>query len=208
MEQLIATYGYPAVIAGTFFEGETIVLIAGYLANRGYLALEWVILCAFLGSWAGDTLYFFIGRRWGHKLLGRFPAWKPSTDRALDMLHRYHAIFILTFRFLYGLRTVSPFVIGMSKVPTLRFVSLNMVAAVIWATAFSSGGYLLGTMLEALIAKAERYEAYVLVALIGAGLIAWLVHSQLSRRKQRSAVAARAPDPAAARRTERQDDGS
>jgi len=206
MEHLISTYGYPAVWAGTFFEGETIVLIAGYLANRGYLALEWVIFFAFLGSWMGDTLYFFIGRRWGNKLLARRPAWRPAADRAFDMLHRYDAAFILTFRFLYGLRTVSPFVIGMSKVPTARFVLLNMIASAIWASAFSTGGYLLGTMLEAMIAKVERIEVYVLGALVVLGILSWLVHIQIMRRRQRAVVRAHVQTPGQPRQQERQDD--
>jgi len=206
MEHLISTYGYPAIWVGTFFEGETIVLIAGYLANRGYLDLPWVIVFAFLGSWAGDTLYFFIGRRWGNKLLARRPAWRPAADKALDLLHRYHAIFILSFRFLYGLRTVSPFVIGMSKVPTIRFILLNMIASAIWASCFSTGGYLLGTMLEAMLAKVERFEVYVLCALVALGLISWLVHIQLMRRRQRALVRAAAPPPAQTRQAERQDD--
>jgi membrane protein DedA with SNARE-associated domain len=206
MEHLISTYGYPAVWAGTFFEGETIVLIAGYLANRGYLALEWVIFFAFLGSWMGDTLYFFIGRRWGNKLLERRPSWRPAADRALDMLHRYDAAFILTFRFLYGLRTVSPFVIGMSKVPTARFVLLNMIASAIWASAFSTGGYLLGTMLEAMIAKVERIEVYVLGAILAAGVVSWLVHIQIMRRRQRAVVRTHVQNPGQPRQPERRDD--
>jgi len=191
MEELVATYGYPAIMLGTFFEGETIVLIAGYLASRDYLLLQGVILCAFLGSWAGDTLYFFIGRRWGNKLLKRWPPWQPGADRALGMLHRYHAVFILSFRFFYGLRTVSPFVIGMSKVPTVRFVLLNCVASAIWATAFSVGGFLLGTMLESLLAKVERYEAYVLGGLVAAGVFAWLVHFWMARRRAPQAAMVR-----------------
>lgn len=206
MEELISTYGYPAVVAGTFFEGETIVLIAGYLANRGYLSLEWVAFFAFLGSWMGDTLYFFIGRRWGNRLLERRPAWRPAANRAFDMLHRYDAAFILTFRFLYGLRTVSPFVIGMSKVPSARFVFLNMVASAIWATLFSSGGYLLGTMLEAMLAKVERFEVYVLGALVALGILSWLVHIQIMRRRQRAAVRVRVSNQAQPRIPERHDD--
>jgi membrane protein DedA with SNARE-associated domain len=123
------------------------------------------------------------------------------------MLHRYHMAFILIFRFLYGLRTVSPFAIGMSKVSTPRFILLNMVAAAIWATVFTGGGYLLGTVLESLIAKVERVEGYVLGALVVAGLIAWLGHAHLMRRRQ-AAVAKSDGDPALPPQTERQDDGS
>lgn len=194
LENLITTYGYPAILVGTFFEGETIVLLAGYLSNRGYLVLEWAIVFAVLGSWSGDTLYFFIGRKWGDKLLDKRPAWRPAADRALELLRRYDAIFILSFRFLYGLRTVSPFVIGMSKVPTWRFILLNFIASVIWATAFCTGGYLLGTMLESVVAEVEQYEAYVLLGIILLGFVAWLVHMRFIRhRRPRSTAGASAP---------------
>ena len=207
LENLITTYGYPAILVGTFFEGETIVLLAGYLSNRGYLALEWAIVCAVLGSWGGDTLYFFIGRKWGDRFLDRRPAWRSPADRALGMLRRYDAIFILSFRFLYGLRTVSPFVIGMSKVPTWRFVLLNFIASVIWATAFCTGGYLLGTMLEAVVAEVEQYEAYVLLGIIALGFVAWIVHMRFIRhRKPQPGTAAQSSSDRSAEQTERQQD--
>ncbi|MFN2964422.1 DedA family protein, partial [Escherichia coli] len=45
------------------FEGETILVLAGFLAFRGYMQLDTVILTAFLGSYAGDQLWYFLGRR-------------------------------------------------------------------------------------------------------------------------------------------------
>ena len=65
LESLIANYGYAAVLIGTFVEGETILVIAGFAAHRGYLSLPWVILLAFAGSLAGDQLWFYVGRRSG-----------------------------------------------------------------------------------------------------------------------------------------------
>ena len=50
MEQFVATYGYAAIALGTFFEGETILVIGGFLAHRGYLGLPGVIAGAAL--WA------------------------------------------------------------------------------------------------------------------------------------------------------------
>ena len=48
--QLIQSYGYWAILAGTFLEGETILVLAGFAAHLGYLQLPWVILAAFAGS--------------------------------------------------------------------------------------------------------------------------------------------------------------
>jgi membrane protein DedA with SNARE-associated domain len=54
LESLIETYGYWAVLLGTVLEGETVVVIAGFLAHQGYLQLKFVIFFSFLGSLIGD----------------------------------------------------------------------------------------------------------------------------------------------------------
>lgn len=200
MENIVTTYGYPAIVGGTFLEGETIVLAGGYLASRDYLSLPLVALCAFLGSWMGDTLYFFIGRRWGGRLLGARPSWRPAVERALRLLHRHDIAFILSFRFIYGIRTVSPFVIGMSGVSPVRFVLLNMAAAGVWAAAFATGGYLLGEALSAMITHIERYEMYFLAVLIGVAMLASIAHLLFAwRRRQRVTVRAKRQDGAGRR---------
>lgn len=196
MEELVATYGYPAIVAGTFLEGETIVIVAGYLASRHYLALGYVMICAFIGTWIGDTLYFFIGRRWGTKLLEKHPRWRPGADRALRLLRRHSTFFILSFRFIYGIRTVSPFAIGMSGVSPLRFILLNMCAAIGWAVTFASGGFLLGSVLERMIGHVEHYETYFIAVVVGVAMLISATHLVIARRmaKARHGNAARKPN--------------
>jgi len=76
-------------------------------------------------------------------------------------------------RFLYGLRTVLPFTIGMSTVPTLRFQLLNFAGAVLWASSGAVAGYLFGNAIEAILGDIQRYEKYVLALLAAAGLAYW-----------------------------------
>lgn len=71
-ESLIKEFGYLAVFVGTFLEGETILVVAGFAAYETYLELPLVILFAFLGSLFGDQLYFFIGRYKGQSLLKKY----------------------------------------------------------------------------------------------------------------------------------------
>ena len=70
---LLATYGNLAVAVGTFLEGETILLMAGFAAHCGYLDLSKVILVAW-GGLLGDQFYFFLGQRYGDRILARFPS--------------------------------------------------------------------------------------------------------------------------------------
>ena len=174
LAQIVRDYGYIAILIGTFLEGETIVLIAGFLAFTGHLELPLVILAAFVGSCSGDQLYFFIGRFQGRKLLKRFPAWQERTERVFYHVHRHQNLLILSFRFFYGLRNVTPFAVGMSEVTTPRFVSLNIIGAAVWATTFGFVGYSFGHAFEQLLGTVKKYEMTALGLLVVLGLTIWL----------------------------------
>ena len=124
-ELIIGSYGYIALLVGTFLEGETILILAGFAAHLGYLHLPWVILVAFLGTLSGDQLFFYLGRRQSRFVLDKHPAWQRRLDRVERLFERYQTLLILGFRFLYGLRTVTPFVLGRSGVSPGYFFLLN-----------------------------------------------------------------------------------
>lgn len=174
VEELIGQYGdlfYLVTFVWTAFEGETFVLIAGYAASLGYLNLPLLIVCAWLGSFVGDQAYFLLGRRFGPAMLRRFPRWQPGVTRALTLLERYNVGFILSFRFIYGVRNFSSFAIGMSQLSWPRFLFLNFIAAGLWATSFAGGGYLFGEVLKTALGDAAFLVGVVLLAcFIGAGV--------------------------------------
>jgi len=185
LQSIIENYGFAAILVGTFLEGETILVLAGLAAHLGYLNLPMVILAAFLGSLSGDQLYFYLGRKHSFYILKHKPSWGPRIAKFNRLLERYHTLLILSFRFLYGLRTVSPFAMGMSSVSTSRFVVLNAIGAFAWAVCFGVGGYLFGQALEIFIGKIKHYEVqlFALIALLG--LLIWAAHFY-HRRKHKS----------------------
>ncbi len=181
MESLIKTYGYIAVLVGTFLEGETVLVLGGFAAHQGYLKLPWVILAAFVGGLCGDQLFFFLGRWRGQSILAINPSWKVRADKVHKLMVAHNTALMLGFRFLYGLRTITPFVFGTSGVPTRLFVLLNAVGAVVWAVAVGAGGYLFGHALEAIIGDIEHYERLILVTIVIIGIVIWSIY--LRRRK-------------------------
>ncbi len=185
LSEMIAKYGYLAVFVGTFFEGETILVLGGFAAHRGYLELPYVMLAAFVGTFMGDQLYYFIGRRWGVRLLEKRPRWRERSAKAMALLHKYDVIFILSFRFIYGVRSVSPFVIGMSGISPMRFMPLNLIAAFIWAIAVGLLGYLFGEVFQRYMAEIKQYEFYVLGGIAGIGLLLWGRNLLRGRRRKR-----------------------
>ena len=185
VEELITNYGYIAVLVGTFFEGETILLIAGFLAHRGYLELPYVIAIAFAGTLASDQLFFYVGRIKGIQLINKRPGLKSKSDRVFKLLHRRQVLLILGFRFLYGLRTVTPAVLGSSGISPIRFLLLNICGALLWAVVIGVSGYYFGTALELLIGDIKRYEMWVIAGLFLASILVWLLYKFREKKKEK-----------------------
>jgi membrane protein DedA with SNARE-associated domain len=187
INQLIANNGacfYAITFLWTFLEGETIVLFAGFAAAQG-LVDPWLLLAAaWLGSFAGDQFYFWLGRNFGVRLLERYPRWRHGVDTALKWLERYDAGFILSFRFIYGVRNFSSFALGLSAVRWRRFLRLNFAAAGLWAVSFVSAGYFLGHAFRAVLGDLARsFSIVMLVAFVAIGAGMWLLHRRQKRRQ-------------------------
>jgi len=186
LHQLIAEYGaytYVGAFVWTFLEGETIVLFGGFAAAQGLLDPFLLCAAAWLGSFAGDQTYFWIGRHFGLKILNRLPRWRYGVDSALRWLERYNTGFILAFRFIYGVRNLSSFAMGMSAIRWQRFFVLNFLAAGLWATSFVAAGYFLGHAFRAVLGHLVRsFSLVMLGAFVACTGAVWLVH-RLQRRR-------------------------
>lgn len=183
---------YLFTFAWTFVEGETFVLVAGFAAAQGLLNAPLLLVSAWLGSFAGDQCYFWIGRRFGLRLLSRRPLWRSRVDSALGWVKRYDKWFILSFRFIYGVRNFSSFALGISGIDWRRFMIFNFTAAALWAVAFVGGGYFCGRAFERMLGEiADEFSLLMLggfVILVSSfGIVQWL------RRRRRRAPETASP---------------
>lgn len=186
LDAFVTTYGYAAVLIGTFFEGETILVLGGIAAHLGYLELPWVITTAFFGTVIGDQLYFFLGRYLGSPYLQRRPTWQLRAARVHRLLERHAVPLILGFRFLYGIRTVTSFVLGTTPVRTPVFVGLNILGASIWACAVGSLGFVFGEGLQLAIGNIKHYELLIMGLVALTGMLAWGANNLRLRRRVRA----------------------
>jgi len=166
---LVHNYGYIAVFVGTFLEGETVLLAAAYAAHRGYLDPGWGLALAVAGSFLGDQTFFWIGRKWGSRLIQRFPKLVPGIYRMDALLHRYNLPVIAFMRFLYGLRIAGPIAIGMSRIDGQRFLLLNLLSATAWAITIGAVGYGIGAGTNYLVADFYRNDELVLATILSFG---------------------------------------
>jgi membrane protein DedA with SNARE-associated domain len=180
----VALYGYPAIVLGTIAEGETILLMAGLASSWGYLSLPWVMVMAFIGSFSGDEMFFFLGRHKGWRLLSRHKKWQSRVDRIHQRLKRHHALIILGFRFCYGFRLVTPLILGMDpNIRTGKFMVLNGFSALAWSVLVSGGGYLLGEAVQVFLPEIRKLQLEILIGLFCLGALAWMVKRYRRRGK-------------------------
>jgi membrane protein DedA with SNARE-associated domain len=181
LEHLILLFGYPLIIAGSFIEGEMILILGGFAAHQGYLSLSLVILCAFIGAFSGDQFFFWLGRHKSQAFLQRHPDWNKRISVIQRRLERFQIYFVIGFRFIYGLRTISPFVIGMGDFPTNKFIMIDIATVFAWAALVGTLGFLFGNAMEILLGHVEHYEMELFGAISIVGLVVWMIRTRKKR---------------------------
>ncbi len=184
IETLVVKYGLLAILVGAGIEGEAVVVTGGVLAHRGLVPLVPACICAAIGSFVVDQIWFALGRRFQtHRWVVRIHA-KPAFARAMQLLERRPTAFILAFRFIYGMRTVSPIAIGTSRIPLRVFLPLNALAAAVWGPVFTLFGFYVGHALDPLIERVAG-KVHVIVPVVAA-LIIFVALIQLARHLLRN----------------------
>ena len=144
IETLIAQYGIPALFFGAMVEGESVLMLGGLMAHRGLMDLGAAVGAGAAGSFLSDQAFFYIGRHFrDHPRIRRLMA-RPAFAHAVAVFDRHPLPFAFGFRFLYGMRTVSPLTIGTTGFSPARFLAVNAAAAVVWAACFVLIGYAFG----------------------------------------------------------------
>lgn len=184
LESWLEHYGYIAVFAGTFLEGESVLLLGAALAHRGFLSLPLVALAGFTGAVAGDQTWFRIGRHYGPMFLARHPRLQKHHARAQGLLQRFGDWFVIGFRFIVGIRSITPLLLGTTPYRALRFLVLNVIGCVVWASAVSAAGFLLGAGVKELFDRAGRIQELALAAIAVLVLLFVLTRTYWIRAKR------------------------
>ncbi len=164
MEELLDDYGYLALLIGTFFEGETAILIASSLIYRGFFEMPYTVFFGFAGSFISDWLYFIVGRLNGRYFISKRPGLEAKVAPVQRFFHTHRYQILFTYRFLYGFRVLIPIIIGMSKIKPIQYLFYSVVSGLLWASTVSTVGYLLGRFLNI---KTEMFEKNILYIVLG-----------------------------------------
>ena len=174
LQYLLVASGYVGIFLWAFIEGEVGMVLAGSLAHQGYFNYKWVAITAFMGGFFGDQLYFWLGRYYGNRVFDRFPRIGVRADKARDLLNRYSTLFILTNRFMYGVRIAGPIVVGTTNISSHKFLWLNMISAIVWAVTVTGLGFAFAEAVEYVVNDIHRAEQLLVGILVTVGVGYWL----------------------------------
>ena len=156
-----------------------LALFAGYAAQAGALGYEQALAACWAGTFAGDVLRFWVGRRFGTRWLRRIPRLQRAVETAARLADRHHAWMILIHRYPRIIRNVAGFAYGASTLSWPRFLVLNFIAAGLWAGITVSVGYGFGFVADKTMTDAlSAFGIATLVAFLG---LTWFLTRRLER---------------------------
>lgn len=199
--QFIAKNGYWVVFFGVFVEqigvplpSNFLLIIAGALAGLGQLDLAFVIFLTVAAALLGDTIWYCIGRIRGFQVL-RFLcriSLEPDScvSGAKGMFLRHGASSLIVAKFVPGFSTVAQPIAGAMNMNPGRFVILDGLGSLIWATVFVGLGYVFSDQFEQIVGYAANF-GWWFGLILAAGLALYIAWKFVSRhrfiRKQRVA---------------------
>jgi membrane protein DedA with SNARE-associated domain len=166
MEDIIAsisTYGY-IIIALYSFGGGMIAIIGGaVLASMGELEIGLVLLIAGTSNMLGDVFLFYFGKNQKSEIKNynffKKNIRKLAYSRVLIRKNDVFAIFIQ--KYLYGVKTIIPVILGLSNYNFYKFAVLNLFATILWTLVVGLGTYFSAEVVREFMQQ-NSIPAYVL----------------------------------------------
>jgi membrane protein DedA with SNARE-associated domain len=112
-------------------EGESGLVLAGVLSYTGHMFVLPAIIVAGIGGALGDLLFFHLGKYHTDVVKDKIKNNEIIIEEIQKILKKHDILVIFVQRYLYGLRTIIPIVIGMSGYNEKRFFSINLISAFI-----------------------------------------------------------------------------
>jgi undecaprenyl-diphosphatase len=172
---------------GLFIPGQSVVVIAGFLAHKEILAFWAVALLATLGAILGDLVGYWVGRKYGTSFV-RQPAFLDEVNELL----RLHPIKTLVLgRFNSVTRAFAPFVAGANRVKFSRFMLANVLGGILWALCWVSLGFIFGASYD-LARRALEWAVLLLIIVLTVAFFMYRAWKKRIKRIREARASARA----------------
>ena len=183
---LMKEHGYIILFAWSILEGEMGLIMAGLLCHTGDMWLPIAIFIAGLGGFVGDQIYFYIGRYNKAYVHRKFKGQRRKFALAHLLLKKYGWPIIFVQRYMYGMRTIIPISIGLTRYDARMFAFINLISAWCWAAITIIPVWYFGDEILKLleIAKEHWYFAAPFALIFGGGIIYYFQKATQKKEKK------------------------
>lgn len=172
----VLLYGVPLVFANVLLEqlglpvpAVPALIVAGALSRDGKMSSTHVLLSAIAASLLADTLWFYLGKRYGYRILRTLCRISLSPDSCVRdteaRFERWGLKSLLIAKFIPGFSTVAPPLAGAAKRSTGAFLLYDGVGALIWAGSAVAAGRTFHKAIDRLLAALENLGGWALLLL-------------------------------------------
>jgi membrane protein DedA with SNARE-associated domain len=171
-------YSYIILYLWSILEGESGLIMAGIFSHTGDMNLYLSILIAGLGGFSGDQIYFYIGRFNKKYVQKKFVNQRRKFALAHLLLKKYGWPIIFIQRYMYGMRTIIPISIGLTRYDSKKFAIINLFSALCWATITIVPAWYFGEDIIQILQLAKQYWylAIPLALIVGSGIYYYFHH--------------------------------
>lgn len=181
----IILFAEVGLFLGFFLPGDTLLIAAGIIAHQGKIGVLSVIIVSAIAAILGDSLAYYLGRRWGRSVFERdtFLFRKDHMIKSEVFFEKYGPKTLLVSHFLPVIRTFTPLLAGVGNMPYKKFLIWNVTGDVIWATSVTLIGYYIGS-------RVPNADHYILLLVLAATVLTFgpaLFHYLRSQRRGKKA---------------------
>ena len=167
LQALVSQWGYLGLLVfvllgnlGLPIPEESVLWVAGYLVWQGGFQLPLVLLAGIVSAVAGDSLGYWVGRRYGQPVVARYGLWARLTPPRLETMRRfvlrYGPFAVFLARFIIGLRFLAGPLAGSLDLPWRSFWIANVLGALVYVPIMIGMGYAVGVGLGGYVEQVWR----------------------------------------------------
>ncbi len=128
-----------------FLPGDTLLFATGTFASQGDLNVMLLFVLLSAAAIIGDSVNYWIGNYFGEKILRRMKFVKREyLEKTKNFYKKYGGRTIIYARFIPIIRTFAPFIAGVGRMEYGKFLTFNVVGAIVWVLLFLLAGYYFG----------------------------------------------------------------
>jgi len=181
----LTTYGYIGLFLYSLGGGFVGLVAASVLSFMGKMDLTLSISIAFLGNALGDIMLFQLTRYQKSMMMEGLKKHRRKLALSHILMKKHGDWVIFIQKFIYGLKTIVPIAIALTKYDFKKFVFLNIFASGVWALAFGLSSFYFGAVLSEAAIYISENKWLAPVILIAIGSLTWVYLEKATKKKKK-----------------------